>query len=386
MNKKAYSVLVFLFGFSLLADFVSCSPVQFTKDQLAPQNAGPAIVTPVSCTAGTCTQHHVDTTTGAKPQANVLFILDTSGSTTDIQANMAAYLDGFVQGLAGVDYRIGLMTTDTSSSVSDSKNNYADSSNYNGAVQDGRLVQLNDGSYYLTPASSTTSISAPQIIQSASNCISSNYNESICLSDDPRAIFAADLMVSSNNNSFIRAGVPTTFIIISDADERNSTSLATHGFPQGASDAPSSLVSTFQANFPSTPFQVDALVIRPGDQGCFNQRSSRSNGNPLIFGFYAPIYASLVQQTGGVLGSVCSSNFAAQIGAIPSAATASSQIHSLTLACSPYQGLFTLSFTDANGNPVTNIQATPDLNNKKINLSPTLPPNTHAILSYDCEV
>ncbi len=385
MNKQTSSLLVLSFAFLLLADFVSCSPVQFTKDQIAPQPTGTNIVTPVACTSGICIQSHTDTTTGPVAQANVLFILDTSGSTTDIQSNLPNYLSGFVQNLSGIDYRIGLITTDTSSSVSDTKNNYADSANDGGALQDGRLVQLSDGSFFLTPQSSTTQISVPQIAQSASACIASNYNASICLSDDPRGIFAANLMVSANSNGFIRAGAPTTFIIISDADERNSTSLSAYGFPQDAQDAPASLVSNFQGAFPSTPFRVDALVVEPGDSACYNQRSNR-NGNPLIFGFNAPIYASLVQQTGGVLGSICNSNFTAQIGTIPSAVPPGSQIPFLTLACRPYQDKYTLTFTDLNGSPVTSIPSTPDLANKKINLSTPLPSNRKVVLSYDCEV
>ncbi len=387
MNKKTYSVIVSLFAFSILADFVSCSPVQFSKVQIAPQNAGPTIVTPVSCKSGLCTQHHQDTTGGSLPQANILFILDTSGSTTDVQANLTQHLSGFVQGLAGIDYRVGLITTDVSSSVSDSKANYPSAVNGNGALQDGNLVTMSDGNAYLTPASSTTDISVPSITSAANTCISSNYNPSACLSDDPRAIFAANLLVSGNKDNFIREGVPTTFIIISDADERNSTSMATHGYPQGPSDAPSNLIANFSQKFPSTPFQVDALTAgtSSNNSSCFNQRQGRG-GNPLIFGFYAPIYANLVQQTGGVLGSICDSNFTNQIGQIASAVPTANQTSSLKFACQPYQGQYTINFTDASGNPVAPVPSTPDLGNLRLNLSSPLLPNVNAVLSYDCEV
>ncbi len=385
MNKQAYSLLVLTFALSILADFVSCSPVQFEKQQLAPQPVGPTIVTPVSCVSGICTQHHQDTTTGATPQANVLFILDTSGSTTDIQSSLTAKLSGFVSGLSGVDYRIGLITADTSTIVSDSKNNYPDSVNFSGALQDARLVQMGDGSKFLTSTSGTTQVSVPQIAQAASACISSNYNEATCLSDDPRAIFAANLFVSSGGQGFMRAGVPTTFVIISDADERNSTSLANYGFPQGTQDAPGSLIANFRGAYPSTPFQVDALVIQPGDSSCYSQRSGRG-GNPLIFGFQAPIYANLVQQTGGVLGSICDSDFTGQLGSIPSAIPAGNQINSLSLVCRPYHDLYTLSFTNLSGASVPAIPSTPDLANKRVNLSTPLPANVKAVLAYDCEV
>lgn len=385
MNKQAYSLLVLTCAVSLLADFVSCSPVQFEKQQLAPQNTGPTVVLPVSCTGGVCTQHHQDTTTGAKPQANVLFILDTSGSTTDIQANLATNLSGFVNGLSGIDYRIGLITTDVSSIVSDTKENYPDAVNFGGAIQDAKLVQMSDGSSFLTPQSSATQVLVPQIVQAASACISSRYNASVCLSDDPRGIFAANLFVTSNTGGFLRAGVPTTFVVISDADERNSTSLATHGYPQGTADAPATLIANFHGAFPSTPFQVDALVIQPGDTTCYNQRNGRG-GNPLIFGFYAPLYASLAQLTGGVLGSVCSSNYTGQLGVIQSAIPASSQINSLALVCRPYHDQYTLSFSDLSGANVIGVPSTPDLVNKKINLSMPLPTNVNAVLSYDCEV
>ena len=385
MNKKAYSILVASFALLVLADFVSCSPVQFEKQQLAPQNAGPAIVSPVSCTGGVCTQHHQDTTTGANPQANILFILDTSGSTTDIQASLASNLSGFVNGLSGVDYRIGLITTDVSSVASDTKNNFPDAVNLSGALQDAKLVALSSGSNFLTPQSASTEISAPQIAQAASACVSSHYNAAACLSDDPRAIFAANLFVSGNSGGFIRSGVPTTFVIISDADERNSNSLAPYGYPQGTADAPNTFISNFHGAFPGTPLRVDTLVVQPGDSGCYDQRHGR-DGNPLIYGFYAPIYANLAQQTGGVLGSICNSNFTAQLGAMPSAIPASAQINSLGMTCRPAHDAYTLNFTNMSGAPVSAVPSTPDLANKKINLSSPLPVNVKAVLSYDCEV
>jgi len=389
MNKKSYSFLVFLFAASIIADFVSCSPVQFTKQQLAAQNTGPNLIGPVSCTGSGCTQHHQDTTSSPNPQANILFILDTSGSCTDIMQNLGSYLNNFIQTLSGIDYRVGLITTDTSNLVSDDVDNAPSSVNFNGALQDGNLVQMSDGESYLTPQSANAQNllgSIPQIVQAADTCLASGYNASECLSNDPRAIFAANLTVLSNKSSFIRAGVPTTFVIISDADERNSQSLAQFGYPQDPDDAPSSLISNFQSSFPSTPFQVDALVIRPGDTACYNQRDNR-NGDPLLFGFYAPIYASLVQQTGGVLGSICNSNFTNQIGTVNSGVAAGQQVTTLTFACAPLNGQYTLQFTNATtGAAVTAIPSTPDLSNQQIDLSTPLPPNVDAVLSYDCQV
>jgi len=386
--KKAYSILILTFAVLILTDFVSCSPVQFAKEQPPAQNSGPNIVNPVSCSNGLCLQHHQDTITSGPAKADILFIVDNGGSVSDVQASIASRFSSFIQGLSGIDYRIAITTTDVSSLASDTPGNFPSAVNSNGALQDGKLIQFSTGDFFITSQTPNpqgvfgSNIQRPE----TANCVASNYQDSQCPSQDPRAIYAANLFVGANYNAFLRANVPTTFVIISDDDERNTQDLAPYGYPQGSNDLPSTLVSNFASHFPSNTLTVSALVIKPGDSACYNARNGR-NGNPNLFGHYANIYAQLVNQTAGVLGSICAPDYAAELGAIAAAIPAAEQVSSFKLACQPYNSAYQLQFTNKNdGSAAASIPATLDPNQPTIHLSSPIPANVNVVVSYDCQV
>lgn len=353
---------------------VSCAPVQFSGVATA------AGATAVTCTNKVCTTTHNDQLVIQSQPADILFVIDDSGSVSDVQANIAQKLGTFMQAVSGLDYRIGFTTTDISSNVSDTANNPPAAVNGNGAYQDGHLIQVDSsGDYFITPSTPNAASAFANTIQNpnTTTCVDSGYHN--CPSGDPRGIYAANLLINNNYNSFLRPNVPLTVVIVSDSDERNSGTLA-NLYPQGNLDLPATLISNFQAAYPSTSLVVDAIIVAPGDTACYNQRYHR-NGDPYLFAWYAPIYASLVSQTGGVLGSVCESDYTTQLGQIGNGISQQSQ--TLTLACTPVNNQYTVSFSPQ---PSTTITSSANWTSNQISFNQVIPSGTTVTVSYSCSM
>jgi hypothetical protein len=355
--------------------YAACAPVKFGADNSAP--SGPTL----NCTGSSCYQEHNDQITITKEPIDVLFIVDDSGSVSDVQANIAARFDSFLNQLGQLDYRIGITTTDISSNVSDTRNNPPAVTNRYGALQDGKLIQVAaSGDFFITPQTPNPATAFANTIQlpETLTCANNSYDESQCPSGDPRAIFAANLLIDSNPHGFLRPNIPLTIVIVSDSDERNSLDLATQGYPQGHNDLPATLLSNLSAKFPGKSLVVDAIVTKPGDTACYNERLGRG-GNPYLFAWYAKIYSELVTKTNGVLGSVCEDNYTAQLGQI--GAGVSQQAQTITLACQPQGNTYNVTF---NPQPTPTINTSVDWTTKNLSFSTQPPPGTVVTVSYRC--
>lgn len=354
----------------------SCAPVKFSGGaDPTSQNVQ------TQCQNNSCVKNHTDQLVINKQPADILFVVDDSGSVADVQANIASRFSSFMQQVSNLDYRIGIITTDVSSNVSDTVNNPPAPTNRNGALQDGKLIEVDNlGNYFITPQLPNPGALFAQTIQlpESQTCAQSGYTT--CPSGDPRGIFAANLLVTANYNSFLRPNAPLTIVIVSDSDERNSGTLANQGFPQGTNDLPATLISNVQTAFPGKPLQVDAIIVGPTDTACYNARYHR-NGNPYLFAWYAPIYASLVAQTGGVLGSICAPDYGQLLNNIGTGVTQQSQI--MTLACRPIGDQYQVTFSPQ---PATPINPQANWSNNQISFDQTIPPGTTVTVTYNCSM
>lgn len=324
--------------FTAVSYYVACSPVKFETNN----NTGPG----VDCVANnTCAQsfHHHHEMVVQKQPIDILFVVDNSGSTSDIQQNIAQRFGSLLSRLGQLDYRIGITTTDISSNVSDTRDNPPRAINGNGTLQDGKLVPLTGAAgYYITPQTANPAgvFGATIQRQETLTCMNSGYQADNCASTDPRGVFATNLVVSNNPSGFLRDNVPLTVVIVSDSDERNSLEFADF-FPLLPPDQPATLKANWASRFPTKSLVVNAIVVRPGDSACYNARYHR-NGNPWLQGFYATTYADLVGQTGGVLGSVCAADYTSQLGQIGEGANVQAQ--SLKMACRPQNDSYTVRY------------------------------------------
>lgn len=347
----------------------ACSPVEFRQ---ATCEEGQ------NCSVSASGATHVDKTiTIAPPQADILIINDNSGSMSTEQNKMSERFPDFINSLSGVDFRIAVTTTDVSSFVSDTKNNFPNSVNQNGQLQDGRFITFGNGAQVLTPGLSNIVQLFEEVIERPETvaCENSGFDSSSCPSPDERAIFAANLAVERGQSDFFRPGAHLAMIILSDEDERSRSGEIT-GFGLSAKDQPQSLIDNVKNRFGvDKSFAVHSIIVKPGDTSCLQQQ----NGQSGVSGFEGKIYKELSDLTNGRVGSICASNYGQELGAIGGAVV--DAVNSLSLECAPKDnqvGVFV-------NPPPQGLTFEVDAANKRIQFNQTLPAGGSVRLIYDCE-
>lgn len=269
-------------------------------------------------------------------QVDILFVVDNSGSMSEEQRKMADSFGNFMQGtgLPGLDYRIGIITTD----VESRDNPLKDFGQGKGAIQNGNLIQFSDGSYFLTPQSSNIESQFWTAItrEETEDCERSGYQTSVCPSDDERGIYAAYLTVNANKKNFFRKNGHTAFIFLTDEDVRgegNSNQQNAFRTPEKL-DYPANLIQVVKTRLgKNTTMSAHAIIT--DSQYCLNEQNVQ-NGNVNINGkigtfyraFTNPNAYSLIdsryryndfaegQLVQGVVGSICSRNYTTELGDI----------------------------------------------------------------------
>ena len=298
-------VLSLFLGFGLLA---GCSNTEFSERQLSLQSY-----------------------TVRVGQVDILFVVDNSGSMSEEQRRMANSFPNFVQGLdiAGLDYRIGIITTDIQSRTNPLVNS--------GVLQNGNLIPFPDGSSFLTPDSSNIESQFLQTIQRPETlaCENSNFNSSFCPSDDERGIYAAYLAVNANKANFFRENGHVAFVFLSDEDVRGfgiSSEQNPFRLPE-ALDYPENLIQVTRARL-GTDTEISAHAIVTDSNACRLQQQAQG-GNVNIHGAIGQLYItmtdpaspSLISNSGrtlndfaqgqlvrGSVGSICSNDYVAELG------------------------------------------------------------------------
>jgi hypothetical protein len=387
MKRLLKGLVIATMGYGFIA---ACSKVEFSN------------VANQACT-GTCTgalnngvyDYSYTTTSG---QTDLLFVIDNSASMSPIQETIGTKFPSLFNIIAGLDYHIGIVTTDISNAEDDSQ---ANATNYPRSqlaghpyFQDGNLITMTDGSSFLSSSSANPMGQFQTAINrnETSNC--QNWLQAYCPdgscddqspayydncpSDQTRAIFAAVLNVQKNPSSFLRdSSVPLNVIAISNADERAAGGLV-KGYPLLTDDMPSTLVSTVATQFPGKQLKFHSIIIQPNDTNCYNSQKG-FDGDPAIFGWYGVVYSSLTNMTAGVQGSVCASDYSSQLASI--AVSATTDNGSRDLPCTPQGAVqVTLSGGLTDGWQVTtNGSGTPVLI-----FNQPLPPNTTVHLHFQC--
>ncbi len=380
---KNYWKILAVFG--IVSYFLACSPVRFSKIQ-AP--ACPLCVYSV-CDGTTCTQDIVETKVVGSGIVDILVVNDNSGSMSTEQAQMGSKFPTFIQGLGKLDYRIGMITTDVSSNVSDTKANYPGPANGNGKFQDGALIEYTSGVPYLTPVTSNAAALFNEKIRREETlaCEQSGYKKESCPSGDERGIFAANLALDRNDAGFLRANAPLAIIFLADEDVRSGLYSGGPSNPDGSNygfelqdyDKAERFVARFREKFPGKTLKAHSLIVK--DQACLTTQGSQGNGNPYVRGSYGNVYKALSQQTDGVIGSICSSNYENELGQI--AYETQGQVASMPFTyCRPKDDNFEVSFSPKLSFAVN---ATADVDRLVIEFDKELPPNTTITLTYTCE-
>ncbi|WP_413288683.1 hypothetical protein [Bdellovibrio sp. HCB337] len=341
--------LKFLAVPALVCIYVGCSPVNFTKDEELNrcQNSGK------NCITLDGWDHFEDPISIREGLVDVLIVNDNSASMSFEQTQLAARLSGFVQKLEDqkADYRIAITTTDISNS-----GNPARAINQSGALQDGRLIKFPNGEYFLTKASGTLQQKDTWFKQTlqrpeTASCelfIKNNYGKAgydaaysaNCPSGDERGIYAANMVVRNNPNSFIRKDAHLAIIVLADEDERsqlywyNQQNPGTYpGFDLEALDQPQALVSASRAAYGGGKLvSIHSMIVL--DENCKRTQGNQLvvNGLGTVSGSYGLIYKQASDMTRGVVGDICSSDYTSKLGEIST--NILDRKNSVPLACS----------------------------------------------------
>jgi len=321
---------------------------------------------------------------------DILFVDDNSGSMSFEQSKMA---DRFPMLLSKLDdrmlnYRIGITTTDIASSQ-----NQPRAINQNGALQNGRLISYATGKKYLEPNTPNktflflNTMKRPETLECESyitNAVASGVSQASaeyqqgyyahCPSGDERGVMAAINTVRDNTDQLIRPEAHLAVVIISDENERSwGITDPQVSYTLETDDTPQAMIDTVKQKYPGKTLSVHSVVVRSNDATCLQNQNNQMGG--LVKGFYGTIYEQLSQATNGVIGSVCESDYGAQMGQIGAAIV--DQVEYFTLHCANPEN-FELTFIPSSAATSYHLEG------KRVIFDKDLDPSSKVRFKYNC--
>lgn len=281
-------------------------------------------------------------------KTDILFVDDNSGSMQPEQDQMAFRFPTFLNSISNLDWRVGIVTTDMTQISS--------------PTTDGRLLKFTGSAdFFIT-----------SFTPNVNNLFTNTIKRTETGYGDERGIYAAIRNLQRREHGFIRDDAHLAIVILSDEDERSDGGLTPppNGGPfENGKDYPHDLVDYVNSTWDyQKSLTVHSIIVRPGDTACYDAQKAQSAGTAN----YGVTYSELSRLTGGVVGTVCASDYGSQLTSIGTVIQQTTS--SITLACVPLPG--TLQVTPASGW----IQ-----NADKLNFNPPLPPGTDVHLTYQCE-
>jgi hypothetical protein len=322
------SVLIYyvssLFTLGALALLTGCSAVKFS--------------TKSNCDSGSncISQQGFDVYEGTESigggKVDLLFVNDNSASMSYEQSRLSQRLNQFVSQFDQrfIDYRMAVTTSDISSTQ-----NQARAINQNGALQDGKLIKFSNGAAFLTPNSGSASqkesmfrqvINRPETlncenfiqnwIASGKSRETSEYGAAYatnCPSTDERGIYAANLVVKNNPDSYLRQEADLHIVFLADEDVRSQLYWNnTPGFALEEFDKGDKLLPNVRSIYPQKTVGIHAIIVQ--DANCLAQQGSQLSG--VVSGSYGWEYHKATQTTSGVSGNICASDYSQQLQTI----------------------------------------------------------------------
>ena len=367
-------------GFALATTVGGCAKVAFEK-MPAPDCQG----SNVSCIRANGVDQFDYTIDAPRAAADILFVVDNSASMSPVQHEIANRFPSLLSSLDTLDYQIAITTTDISGSQNPPR-----SINQSGALQDGKLIGFSSGAKFLTRSTPNKESLFSSTIQRQETLTCENYliyqcpqggcpdYNNYCPSPDTRAIYAAGMSVDRSESGLFRPNVPLSIVIISNADERAMGGRIAGYNQLEQNDQPETLVAKVQQKFSSNKsLSVHSIIIRPGDQSCYD--SQRSQGS-LLFGWFGEIYAELSQLTNGIVGNICEPDYGLQLGEIGHSVV--DQVASVDLPCRPVDDQIQIEM-----NPANNIQyQLLEPSYQKVQFERAVPAGTKIRLKFECSI
>lgn len=383
------SLLRIYLAVSMIFVAISCSDVKFHKSA-KDVCLGDDRACNVDPSNNELTFDYTETVPFPDNRVDILFVIDNSKSMLDDQQQMASRFADFMSSINGLDWRIGIVTTDMR--------------NQGKEYQGGKLVPFRSGSQIVTYVLDKTVPNYETLFKSTiqrketQDCIAAiNANRpwecDVLLSGDERGIYAAKTAISNNDRSFMRAGAPLRVVIISDEDERSAggrclpsnfqsniecrdqnNTYKVLNFPMEAGrDVPEDFV--LAANHMGKSMIVYSIVVN--NSTCLGQQRNSPYNDSSFLGIE---YATLSDLTGGIVGSVCAGSYTPQLQAISQDIDNGIRDTIKDLACVPKNNTVELynPATAASPMVITNVTS------KSFSVNPPLHPGDTYRVRYVC--
>jgi hypothetical protein len=225
-------------------------------------------------------------------KADIIVVIDNSGSMKVEQQNMATRFSTFLDQLNGLDWRVAIITTDVDS---------------NADKKDGRFLKFDSAS--LNRTTDVYFIDSTMNLAAAKNSFSKTIQRpasegsgqeqgiaaslrAIRRSQDPVTVTA-----SAPNRAFFRDDAVFNVVVVTDANETNKNGTQLQNTPQF-------WFNSVRALWPTKQFSYSSIIVRSGDTACLNTAGNEG---------YGTSYEKLSQLTGGIIGTVCASDYGSQL-------------------------------------------------------------------------
>lgn len=252
------------------------------------------------------------------PEVDILFIVDNSGSMEQEQVNMSSKINGFVQLIsnAGLQWNIALTTTDGKTQTKDAAGNSR-------AWGDGqfRPFDSDTGSLFVLKHNQHTVADAQaKLAQAILVGIKGDGNER-GINNTFRAI--ERISDTQGSQQFFRPSANLVVILISDEDECSTGNCSS---VSGANRSkPENLLNLVQTNFNSGKVFVFNSIIRAVNNSACSTAANK-----------APTYEKMSQMTGGIVGSICASDYTSILSSLGQSTAA--LVKSVNLNCPAVDG------------------------------------------------
>ncbi|MFN9065653.1 MAG: hypothetical protein ACK5V3_00375, partial [Bdellovibrionales bacterium] len=220
-------------------------------------------------------------------KVDVLIVIDNSGSMSFEQKNMSVRVRNMLAILRGFDYRIAVTTTDPNTTRTSSGKTY---------YGDGDLIPIHgqNGARWVD------STLDEQVAQQALGLTLQRSEVGSGSEQGIKATYRFIERATTPGNAlstFFREGANFATLVISDEDESANTD----------KNDPEKLLALISSKFSQQKaYSFHSIITKPGDTACYNGEGAT----------YGHRYKRISDLTGGVIGSVCESDYAAQVQGI----------------------------------------------------------------------
>ncbi len=314
---------------------------------------------------------------------DIIINVDNSGSMEFEQSSMASRISTFMDSFRGQNYHISVITTSPVGTDTIWKPSLP--------YVDGKFLELNNNDTFCVRHDQHSA-------QEAQDMLQSNVVRGLYLLDDngqpivnqstgqnypegngwERGIFTTyraverSTVAGSPESQCLRQGVAKHVVLISDERE-TLTDNSGAPLPDAEKSGGDNLRSLFASTFPNTIFKFHSIVVNPFSpegEACLASHGAQPGLE----------YAHLSRATGGVIGSVCASDYGAQLGQIGQSVNDSKL--SYTLDCVSAQGGQVPQGRVINLNTGEEIAVEYRFIGDKIEFAELLPPGEYRVTHY----